>query len=124
MRTVLFLPILLLSVGSVSASCPQNAVQGAASDDCYAYGPLTGTWTAANIGCHQMGGNLSFATDADINAFLMTLPNIGYGGPYWLGGRKSLVSGQWMWTDGRYVSWFNWENADGEFGPKLDLRLV
>ncbi|KAH7719293.1 CBN-CLEC-50 protein [Aphelenchoides avenae] len=112
MTTSLFLASLLLISGSVSARCPQNAVQGPNPDDCYAYAALTGTWTAANIGCHEMGGNLTFASDADSNAFLMTLPNIGYGGPYWLGGRKSLVSGQWMWADGSYVSWLNWENSD------------
>lgn len=114
MKTVLFLPIILLITSRVSASCPQNAIQGPNAGDCYAYAALTGTWTAANIGCLQMGGNLTFAADADSNAFLTILPNIGYGGPYWLGGRKSLVTGQWMWTDGRYVSWFNCEKGDGE----------
>lgn len=119
------LAALLLALPLAAALCPQGAVQGTSSGDCYLYGAGQ-SWQKAEQFCAANKGHLSSVTNSFVNAFLISYPKaLQAAQSYWLGAELKAGIDKWTWTDGNNFTYANWAaGKPNDCGPGVrDRRL-
>ena len=66
------------------------------------------SWTQAQEKCVEMGGQLATVSNAAENSQIIQMAMMGKRDAYWLGATDKVKEGQWVWVDGRPMTYTNW----------------
>lgn len=66
------------------------------------------SWHEARDKCLELGGSLATVQNAEVNDFILSLAAKGSNDSYWLGASDETREGEWVWTDGRAMTFSNW----------------
>lgn len=93
--------------------CPPGSVQGLRLDECYVYATEALSWTAAETYCVERDGHLTSISNAFVNSFLLTMPNVRLETDYFVGGSSGLLDNRdnWTWVDGSKFAYTNWKSG-------------
>jgi hypothetical protein len=111
-----FFLIFALYFPLVFAKCPQGAIQGLKSEDCYVYKVKSMRFNQAEEDCKQLNGHLTSILNVFENNFLINQTDLLWASlisDIWIGGTtgNNLNSTQWTWTDGNTWGYTNWASG-------------
>ncbi len=69
------------------------------------------TWHVAKRLCEETGGHLARIESKEENEFIKKLIENGKHGFYWIDGSDEAVEGIWVFSDGRKVTYTNWNRS-------------
>ena len=85
------------------------SVNDEVSTHSFAVSYVSRTWAQAKAICEALGGHLATSTNAEKNAFLVSL--IG-NNTVWLGGSDEETEGTWKWISGEEWNYTNWNSGE------------
>ncbi|XP_043219921.1 lectin BRA-3-like [Amphibalanus amphitrite] len=107
----------LLCAGLASAGCPTNVEWQEFDGFCYWRSTYATSWQQAVIACPTVGVGSQLASIHSLleNAFIMQTYDFA---ETWIGFNDIAQEGQFQWSDGTQVDFFNWarQQPDNQFG--------
>ena len=80
------------------------------------------TWKKANEACEAMGGQLAIVETRKESEFLSELTDLAQRA--WIGGRDDHEEGNWIWTNGDPITFFDWTKENPSNKPNEDFLVM